>query len=1718
MKQGEHRAGRAIAGRPTRPASARTRWLVFLFTALFALLLSSTGFAATKTIYVPQPNVSTYAIGAAGIVFTLSGCQSSTPTTATITVQPAHGTTSMTPGNLTSPSCPGQSFPGTFVFYTWTDTTGSPGSGSDAFHVHFVTPEGIVDYDIYVSEGTAQKELGDEHAGDETFGGICQDCQGGADGNDDAPEDGSSTLSTDGQVYAGEPGGASLGYMARGSSRSRGSFRRSVNPIQVGSGNVFYGYTDYTTAGANPLAFTRYYNSGAATNSIASFLSLSTSNRNWRSNFDRYIEMLNSTVLAVERPDGQVIDFFLVGSTWTPDTDVDYTLTQAGSAWTLTGPDDTVETYAGTANPLLAGFAATAQLASIKTRNGYTQTLNYTNDVLTSVTDSFGRTLSFAHNPDGSVASLTTPDNTTIAYAYTSVPLANLTLAGQQLTTVTFPTSPPQTITYNYADTGLPFALTSVTDEDGNTVESWTYDSQGRGLTNQLGNGAGVSTVVYGATTTTVTNALGVTDTYTLPLSAQGVPKVTAITRAATGTTTAATQTVTYDANGYVASRTDWNGNTTTYTNNAHGLPTSLTEGLGSAVARTVTVAYSTAFPHLPATITSAGVTRAFTYEAGTGNPLTVTLTDTTATTAPYATNAQARVWTNTWSNFLLATTKTPKGNLTTFGYDASGALTSITDALNHTTTITMHTGGGLPQVIVDPNGVMTALTYDPRQRLMASAVTTAAGTLTTSFAYDPSGNLTRTTLPDGSFIANSYDAAHRVTQIADALGNTVGLTLDALGDRTAVVVKDSGGTPRRQHATTFDALGRPLVDTAGAGQTTTLTYDPNGNALTVTDGLSHKTTRIFDALNRLATSTDANGGITTLTYDPHDRITAVKDANGHSTTYVIDGFGEVVGQTSPDTGATVYHFDPDGNLTSKLDAAGVTVNMTYDALERLLTRTFPADATQNATYAYDVSNDSTGFPVGRLGSRADATGLAAFDYDERGNVLSARSSGAPGGANLSTSYAYDRASRVAGITYPSGLTIGYGRDAQGNVASVSITPPGASAPSTIAALSTLPFGPDFQTELGNGVTESRGFDLDYRMTSVTATGTAGALENLTYTLDVANNVTAIADAVNAANNQALTYDPINRLTGATSGTGGYGSLAWVLDKVGNLTSHAAGTATTTYALAAGTNRLASITAGGVTTSVTTNANGNITSIPPANSSSPATFAYNVANRLSSVTGSPTAANFVYDDWGRRFSKTDVGGTTTTFAYGTGGTLLEEATGNAVTDYVYVNGRPLATFVPSSSSANGTPGDSGEVGLNRLRSLKRGVGAKVATAWSRTRLGDGNGAALLLFAGLLLVVLARLRKGGKRAASVLRPVAVGFFVAACTGGTGGAGGCAPSETVDAGSGPDTGADSGLVIADAQVVDSSQTPDAEADAPANADAEAGGDAGVDTGMGSESDAGQDATLAVDAGIDATASSMDSGNEVGSGGETPDAGGDSGLTLAPIPALYYLHTDHLGTPQLATDVNQNVVWSTSYQPYGTTGAVTGGITQNLRLPGQYGDSETGFNYNGFRDYMPGLGRYLEADPIGINGGIDPYLYTYANPEAAADRTGLDVRVFSLLGGHYFASVDTTTGIRLFEFAPTDNAYMMLSVVAPVPGTISEEPAGEFGAFEVPFSDVPLSNEGGNTLAAYLQGQEGVVLPYQFETIGGTNCINFAFDYVRGLAKQLHEKEELNDEDYY
>ena len=62
-------------------------------------------------------------------------------------------------------------------------------------------------------------------------------------------------------------------------------------------------------------------------------------------------------------------------------------------------------------------------------------------------------------------------------------------------------------------------------------------------------------------------------------------------------------------------------------------------------------------------------------------------------------------------------------------------------------------------------------------------------------------------------------------------------------------------------------------------------------------------------------------------------------------------------------------------------------------------------------------------------------------------------------------------------------------------------------------------------------------------------------------------------------------------------------------------------------------------------------------------------------------------------------------------------------------------------------------------------------------------------------------------------------------------------------------------------------------------------------------------------------------------------------------------------------------QQKVWQGVSQAFGVTTVTVDEVENNLRFPGQYYDAGMGTHYNYFRTYDPSIGRYLEADPIGI-----------------------------------------------------------------------------------------------------------------------------------------------------
>jgi RHS repeat-associated protein len=130
-----------------------------------------------------------------------------------------------------------------------------------------------------------------------------------------------------------------------------------------------------------------------------------------------------------------------------------------------------------------------------------------------------------------------------------------------------------------------------------------------------------------------------------------------------------------------------------------------------------------------------------------------------------------------------------------------------------------------------------------------------------------------------------------------------------------------------------------------------------------------------------------------------------------------------------------------------------------------------------------------------------------------------------------------------------------------------------------------------------------------------------------------------------------------------------------------------------------------------------------------------------------------------------------------------------------------------------------------------------------------------------------------------------------------------------------------------------------------------------------------------------------------------GETTTSPAIAISVSVPVAQMFFIQVDHLNTPRLVTDQNQQPVWrSDNTEAFGDSAPNgdpnhTGNVFDfALRFPGQYFDRETGGSYNLFRYFAADLGRYQQSDPIGLGGGLNTYAYASGNPLKRIDRLGL------------------------------------------------------------------------------------------------------------------------------
>ncbi|WP_431096856.1 DUF6531 domain-containing protein [Polaromonas aquatica] len=593
---------------------------------------------------------------------------------------------------------------------------------------------------------------------------------------------------------------------------------QTAKPIIPATGEEVLAQPDYTGQGADALSLVRHYRSswaGATDRGLAVDPGLT---RAWSHNHAISIKRDGTTgtadhIARIIFGDGSVRAFGwdVATSSWSASNSAD-SLTANSTGLLYKRLDD----------DSLWQFDTAGKLLTMTQRNGWVTIYTYsvastpTNTapvpgLLITVSNQFGRTLSFAYNTANQLVTVTASDGQVTSYTYDGTTITS------HLTGVSYPgTSGTVTRSYHYENTTYTQLVTGITDERGVRLANIAYDGQGRAISSGYAGGADLYTVSYGATgVATVTDPLGTQRTYNYSTNKGKLAVTGADKPSGTGNSSAASRV--QDANGFITQETDFLGVNTMYTWDINRrLPLSTTRAAGLPEAQTTITQWHPTF-RLPVLVTEAGRTTAYTYDTQ-GNKLSQTVTDTATSVA------RASSWTYNPLG-LVATQSTNNTVQQTYAYytassfsgtvpnevgHTAGDLQTITNAAGHVTQFTQYDRAGRVRQMVDPKGIVTDTVYTARGWVSSASVTPPGGVArTTTYTYDNAGQLTGVSLPDGSTMSYSYDAAHRLTGVTDAKGNTVTYTLDAMGNKTGEQVKDPSGNLQRNITRVYDALNR---------------------------------------------------------------------------------------------------------------------------------------------------------------------------------------------------------------------------------------------------------------------------------------------------------------------------------------------------------------------------------------------------------------------------------------------------------------------------------------------------------------------------------------------------------------------------------------------------------------------------------------------------------------------------------------------------------------------------------------------------------------------------------------------------------------------------------------------------------------------------------------------------------------------------------------------
>ena len=378
--------------------------------------------------------------------------------------------------------------------------------------------------------------------------------------------------------------------------------------------------------------------------------------------------------------------------------------------------------------------------------------------------------------------------------------------------------------------------------------------------------------------------------------------------------------------------------------------------------------------------------------------------------------------------------------NAIRFHYDSTGALRTLD-----------HTGGYRLRVSGDA-GHITAI-----------ALELSGGGLSTlvRYQYDSAGCLTGVDNGSGEFLRYEYDAAARMTRWTDRKQTWYEYRYDQYGRCTNA--EGPGGTYRYTFLYDTDARTATAIDSYGSlyhfrydeqhreiarhdpnGGVTVTEYDERGNKTSVTDPELRRTEYAYDSGGNLVESTNAEGQTTRIEYDSNGLPVTLTDAagqrwlrrydergnlieagpeNGRHWRYEYDRFGNLIRTTDPANESRRFAYDSTGLLLAVTDWEGYVTRFKRDDFGRVLSQIDPLGRETKFTY-------NTLQKLGRIVLPNESK--IEWGYDKEGNLTDRV---APDGSSYI--YEYGLFDKLQSIKKPSGATLKFTYDLETRLSSV---------------------------------------------------------------------------------------------------------------------------------------------------------------------------------------------------------------------------------------------------------------------------------------------------------------------------------------------------------------------------------------------------------------------------------------------------------------------------------------------------------------------------------------------------------------------------------------------------------------------------------------------------------------------------------------------------------